>query len=165
VAFGLASCTSTASGIHLKLSKSYTSYSRSTPGPKSYINKRWNSEEAKGPSAVQQNLDQAFAARLRSGQPKPTIGAQHSQSAPSWRKRPPSRIPPKAATTTLEGEDEDRRSSHTDSIAYSMARTVRTQQEITRKRRPPWTGCPGHSQPTTRELLRTHTTTTTNNHV
>jgi hypothetical protein len=38
----LASCTVTASGTHPKISKSYISYSRSMPGPKSYINERLN---------------------------------------------------------------------------------------------------------------------------
>ena len=42
VAFGLASCTITVSGTHPKIFKSYISYSRSTPGPKSCINKRSN---------------------------------------------------------------------------------------------------------------------------
>jgi hypothetical protein len=42
VAFGLASCTVTASGTHPKISKSYISYSRSMSGPKSYINERSN---------------------------------------------------------------------------------------------------------------------------
>jgi hypothetical protein len=63
-----------------------------------------------------------------------------------------------------EGEVEDGRNSHADSTAYSMARTSHTQQEIAQKRRTPGTECPGHSQPTTRELSRTHTTTNNNNH-
>jgi hypothetical protein len=59
-----------------------------------------------------------------------------------------------------EGEAGDGRSSHADSF---MARTARTQQEIVLKQRPPRTGCPDHSLPTTRELSRTHTTNNNNN--
>jgi hypothetical protein len=62
-----------------------------------------------------------------------------------------------------EGEAGDGRSSHADSTACSMVRTMRTQQEIVQKRRPPGTGCPEHNQPTTRESSCTHTTTTNNN--
>jgi hypothetical protein len=42
-------------------------------------------EKAQGPSAVQQNLDQAFAVRLRTGQPQSAAGAQYSQPAPRRR--------------------------------------------------------------------------------
>jgi hypothetical protein len=63
-----------------------------------------------------------------------------------------------------EGGAGDGRNNRVDFTAYSMARIVHTQQEISRKQRPPGTGCLEHNQPTTRELSRTHTTTTNNNH-
>jgi hypothetical protein len=46
VAFGSVSYTVTASGTHLKTSKSYISYSRSTLDPKSYISERSNLRES-----------------------------------------------------------------------------------------------------------------------
>jgi hypothetical protein len=59
----------------------------------------------------------------------------------------------------------DGRSNRIDITACSMARIAHTQQGIARKQRPPGTGCPERNQPTTRELSRTHiTTTTTRNH-
>jgi hypothetical protein len=61
-----------------------------------------------------------------------------------------------------DGEAGDRRSSCADSTACFMARTARTQQEIVQKRRPPVTGCPEHSRPTTRDSSHTHTTTNNN---
>jgi ADP-ribosylglycohydrolase len=45
-----------------------------------------------------------------------------------------------------------------------MAKTTRTQQGIAQKQRPLGTGCLGHNQPTTKELSRTHISTTTHNH-
>jgi hypothetical protein len=46
---------------------------------------------------------------------------------------------------------------------YFMAKTAHTHLEIAQKQRPPRTGCPEHSQPTTRESSRIHTTTTSSN--
>jgi hypothetical protein len=63
-----------------------------------------------------------------------------------------------------EGGAEGGRSNRTDFTACFMARIAHTQQEIARKQRPPGTECLEHNQPTTRELSRTHTTTTNNNH-
>jgi hypothetical protein len=62
-----------------------------------------------------------------------------------------------------EGEVEDGHSSRADSTVCFMARTARTQQEIVQKQRPLGTGCPEHSQTTTRGSSRTHTTTNNNN--
>jgi hypothetical protein len=46
--------------------------------------------------------------------------------------------------------------------ACFMAKTAHIQQGIAQKQRPPKTECLGHNQPTTRELSRTHITTTHN---
>jgi hypothetical protein len=59
---------------------------------------------------------------------------------------------------------EDGRSSHTDFTACFMVKTVRIQRGTARKRRPPGTGCLRRNQPTTQELSRTHTNTTSHNH-
>jgi hypothetical protein len=118
------------------------------------------SEKTQGLSAVQPNLDKAFAARLRTGQPQSATGAQHSQPAPRWRGHPPLEIPPRAAAMA----PGDGRNNHTDIIVCFMARNAHTQQVIVRKQRPPGTGCLEHNQPTTRELSRTHIITTTHNH-
>jgi hypothetical protein len=93
------------------------------------------------------------------GQSQSPKGAQHSQSASSRRDFSSSGIPPKAAATAPEGEARDGHSSRADSTVCFMARTVRTQQRIVQKPRPPGTECPEHSQPTTRGPSRTHTTT------
>jgi hypothetical protein len=58
----------------------------------------------------------------------------------------------------------DRRSNHANITACFMSKTARIQQGIAQKQRPPGTECLGHNQPTTRELSRTHITTTTHNH-
>jgi hypothetical protein len=121
-------------------------------------------EKAQGPSTVQPNLDQAFAVRLRTGQPQSAAGAQHSQPAPDRRGRSPLGISPWAAVMTREGGARDGRSNHTDFTACSTVKIAHTQQEIARKQRPPGTGCLEHNQPTTRELSCTHTTTNNNNH-
>jgi hypothetical protein len=64
--------------------------------------------------------------------------------------------PPRAAATELAVGAEDGRSSRADSTACSTAKTARTQQGTTQKRRPPEIGCLGHNQPTTQELSHTH---------
>jgi hypothetical protein len=71
--------------------------------------------------------------------------------------------PPRTAVMAREGGAKDGRNSHTYFTACFMARIAHTRQEIARKQRPPGTGCLAHSQPTTRELSRTHTTTNNNN--
>jgi hypothetical protein len=58
----------------------------------------------------------------------------------------------------------DRRSNRADITACFTAKTTRIQQGIAQKQRPPETKCLGHNQLTTRELSRTHITTTTHNH-
>jgi hypothetical protein len=58
----------------------------------------------------------------------------------------------------------DGRSNRADITACFTTKTACTQRGIARKRRPPGTGCLGHSPPTTKELLRTHINTTTHNH-
>jgi hypothetical protein len=72
--------------------------------------------------------------------------------------------PPRAVATIRVVGARDRRNSHADITACFMAKTARTQPRIARKRRPPGTGCLGHNPPTTQELSRTHTKTTTHNH-
>jgi hypothetical protein len=71
--------------------------------------------------------------------------------------------PPRAATMAREAGAEDRRSNRIDFTACFTAMIVHTQQGIAWKQRPPSTGCLEHNQPTTRELSRTHITTTNNN--
>jgi hypothetical protein len=58
----------------------------------------------------------------------------------------------------------DGRSNRADITSYSMARIAHTQQGTARKQRPLGIGCLERNQPTTRELSRTHITTTTHNH-
>jgi hypothetical protein len=58
----------------------------------------------------------------------------------------------------------DGRSNRADFTACFTARTAHTQQGIAWKQRPPETRCLKHNQPTTRELSRTHITTTTHKH-
>jgi hypothetical protein len=58
----------------------------------------------------------------------------------------------------------DGRNNHTDITACSTVKTVCTHGGITRKQRPPGTGCLGHNPLTTKELSRTHINTTTHNH-
>jgi hypothetical protein len=55
-------------------------------------------------------------------------------------------------------------SNRADFTACFTTKIAHTQQGIARKRRPPGIGCLEHNQPTTRELSRTHITTTTHNH-
>jgi hypothetical protein len=64
--------------------------------------------------------------------------------------------PPRAAETELVVGDKDVRSSRADFTVCSTAKTARTPQETTQKRRPPETGWHGRNQPTTLELSRTH---------
>jgi hypothetical protein len=52
------------------------------------------SEKAQGPSAVQSNLDKAFAVKLQTRQTQSAAGAQHSQPAPHRQGRSPSGISP-----------------------------------------------------------------------
>jgi hypothetical protein len=56
-------------------------------------------------------------------------------------------------------------SNRTDFTACFTAKIARTKQGIARKQRPPGIGCLEHNQATTRELSRTHITTTNNNHI
>jgi hypothetical protein len=65
-------------------------------------------------------------------------------------------IPPRVAAMELVVGAEDGRSSRADFTVCFTAKTVRTQQGTTRKRRPRGTGCLGRNQPTTQELSRTH---------
>jgi hypothetical protein len=58
----------------------------------------------------------------------------------------------------------DGHSNRADITACFMAKTARTQHGIAWNQRTPGTGCPGHNQPTTKELSRTHINTTTHNH-
>jgi hypothetical protein len=59
---------------------------------------------------------------------------------------------------------EDGHNNRVDFTVCFTARIAHTQQGIVRKQRPPGTECLEHNQPTTRELSRTHITTTTHNH-
>jgi hypothetical protein len=54
------------------------------------------------------------------------------------------------------------RSNHANITACFTTKTARIQQGTAQKQRPPETECLGHNRPTTRELSRTHTTTTHN---
>jgi hypothetical protein len=72
--------------------------------------------------------------------------------------------PPRAAAMARVVGDGDGRSSRADITAYFTVKTARTQPRISRKLRPPGTGCLGHNLPTTQELSRTHINTTTHNH-
>jgi hypothetical protein len=58
----------------------------------------------------------------------------------------------------------DGRSNRAYITACIMAKTERTQRGISRKQRPPGTGCLGHNELTTKELSHTHINTTTHNH-
>jgi hypothetical protein len=64
--------------------------------------------------------------------------------------------PPRAAATELMVGAGDGRSSHADFTACSTAKTARTLQGTTQKRRPPETGCLRCNQPITLELSHTH---------
>jgi hypothetical protein len=102
-------------------------------------------------------MDEAFAARLRSGRPQSAAGAQHRQPAPRWRgPSPPGVSPPRAAGTELVVGAGDVRSSRVDFTACSTAKTAPTLPETAQRRKPPETGWHGRSQPTTLGLSHTH---------
>jgi hypothetical protein len=65
--------------------------------------------------------------------------------------------PPRAAETKLVVGAGDAHSSRVDFTACSTAKTASTLQETAQKRRPPETGWHERNQPTTLELLCTHT--------
>jgi hypothetical protein len=73
-------------------------------------------------------------------------------------------IPPRAAAMARVVGVEDGHSSRAGFTAYFTAKTARTRRGTARKRRPPGTGCPGRSPPTTQELSPTHINTTSRNH-
>jgi hypothetical protein len=94
----------------------------------------------------------------RSQQQVHNIANQHPAGEAACRQDYPPRA---AAMARVVGAG---RSNRTDITACFSAKTARTQRGITRKRRPPGTGCLGHNPPTTKELSRTHINTTTHNH-
>jgi hypothetical protein len=157
VAFGLASFRATASEIRPEISRSYTSYSKNTPDPKS-------STSAK--SSLRGNLktlhSPAVRGRgLRRQTPVGTAAISNRYttsptSTPLARPLASRSIPPRAAETELEVGAWDVRSSRTDFTACSTAKTACTPQETAQRRRPPETGWHGRNQPTTLELSRTH---------
>jgi hypothetical protein len=101
-------------------------------------------------------VDEAFAGRLRLGQPQSAAGTQHRQPAPRWRGPSPPRVSPRAAEMELVVEARDVRSSRADFTACSTVKTACTLQETAQRRRPPETVWHGRNQPTTLELSRTH---------
>ena len=109
-------------------------------------------------------MDKAFAVRLRSGQPQLAAGAQHSQPAPRWRGRSPSRLSPQGRGNGTRGWGRGRAQQprryyclfHGEDCAHPTRDCPET--------KPLGIGCLGHNPLTTKELSRTHINTTTHNH-
>jgi hypothetical protein len=101
------------------------------------------SEETQRHSTVQPHVDEAFAARLRSGRPQSAASAQHRQPAPRWRRPSPPRISPQGHGNGARGRGRGRAQQP-------------TKPETAQRRRPPETGWHGRNQLTTLELSRTH---------
>jgi hypothetical protein len=167
VAFGLASFTATASGIHPRTSRSCISCSKNMPDPKSSTSARssprGNLKTLRSPAARGRDLRSQTLAGTAAISSRCTTSPT---STPLVRPLAAKIIPPRAATTELVVGAEDGRNSRADFTACFTTKTARTQQGTTRKRRPPEIGCLGRNQPTTQELSRTlinnshnHTTT------
>jgi hypothetical protein len=146
VAFGLVSCTVTASGTHPKTSKSSISCLKSTPDSKSSISARSSLKESQRTlrSPAEHGQD------LRSQTPVVTT-AVSSRCITLPTSTPPAKplavkiIPPRAATMAHVVGVGDGRNSRAYTTACFMVRTARTQPGIAQKRRPPGTGCLGHN--------------------
>jgi hypothetical protein len=157
VAFGLASFTATALGIHLRTSRSCISCSKNMPDPKSSTSAR------SSPRGNPRTLC-SLVERGRDLHSQTSVGtaAVSSRSITSPTSTPLVRplaakiIPSRAEAMELVVGAEDERSSRADFTVCFTAKTVRTQQGTARKRRPPGTGCLGRNQPTTQELSHTH---------
>jgi hypothetical protein len=165
VAFGLASCTVTASGTHPKTSKNSISCLKSTLDPKSSTSARSSLKES--PRTLRSPAE--HGQDLRSQTPVATAAVSSRciilpTSTPPVRPLAVKIIPPRATAMTRVVGAEDGRSSCTDFTACFTVKTARTQRGTARKRRPPGTGCLGHNPPTTQELSRTHINTTSHNH-
>jgi hypothetical protein len=155
VAFGLASFTATASGIHPRTSRSCISCSKNMPDLKSSTSARssprGNPRTLRSPAECGQDL--------HSQTPVGTTAVSSRcitspTSTPLVRPLAAKIIPPRAMELVVGAEDG--RNSRADFPVCFTAKTVRTQQGNARKRRPPGTGCLGRNQSTTQELSRTH---------
>jgi hypothetical protein len=165
VAFGLASCTVTASGTHPKTSKNSISCLKSTPDPKSSTSARSSLKEnprtLHSPAKHGQDLHSQTPVRIAAVSSRCII---LPTSTPPERPLAVKIIPPRAAAMARVVGAEDGRSSRVDFTACFTAKTARTQQGTARKQRPPGTGSPEHNPPTTQELSPTHINTTSHNH-
>jgi hypothetical protein len=165
VAFGLASCTATASGTHQRTSRSSINYLKNMPDPRNSTNarssRRGNPRTLCSPAKHGQDL--------RSQTPVGTAAVNIKcttlpTSTPLVRLLAVKIIPPRAAAMARVVGVEDGHNSRAGFTAYFTAKAARTRRGTARKRRPPGTGCPGHNPPTTRELSPTHINTTSHNH-
>jgi hypothetical protein len=157
VAFGPASFTATASGIHPGTSRSYISYLKNMPDPKSSTSAksslRGNPKTLRSPAAhgrgPRRQTPVETAAISSRCTPSPT-------STPLARPLTARSIPPRATETELAVGAGDMRSSRADFTTCSTAKTACTLQETAQRRRPLETGWHGRNQPITLELSRTH---------
>jgi hypothetical protein len=165
VAFGLASCTVTASETHSKTSKNSISCLKSTLDPKSSTSARSSLKESprtlRSPAAHGQDLRSQTSVGTAAVSSRCII---LPTSTPPVRPLAVKIIPPRAVAMARMVGAEDGHSSRVDFTAYFMVKTACTQRGIARKQRPPGTGCLEHNPPTTQELSRTHINTTSHNH-
>jgi hypothetical protein len=157
VAFGLASFTATASEIRPGTSRSYISYSKNTPDPKSSTSAksslRGNLKTLRSPAVRGRGL------RRQTPVGTAAVSSRYTKSptsTPLARPLAARSILPRVAKTELVVGAGDVRSSRADFTACSTAKTACTLQETAQRRRPPETGWHGRNQPTTLELSRTH---------
>jgi hypothetical protein len=156
-AFGPASFTATASGIHPRTSRSCISYLKNMPDPKS-------STSAKSSLRGNPKTLHSPAARGRGPRRQTPVGTAaisrrcttSPTSTPLAKPLAARNIPSGPRKTELAVGAGDVRSSRADFTACSTAKTARTLQETAPRRRPPETGWHGRNQPTTLELSRTH---------
>jgi hypothetical protein len=156
-AFGLASFTATASGIHPRTSRSCISCSKNMPDLRSSTSARssprGNPRTLCSPAGRGQDLRSQTPVRTA------IVSSRYTTlptSTPLVRPLAAKIIPPRAAVTEPVVGAEDEHNSRAVSTACFTAKTVRTQQGTARKRRPPGTRCLGRNQLTTQELSRTH---------
>jgi hypothetical protein len=146
-AFGPASFTATASGIHPRTFRSCISCSKNMPDPKSSTSARSSPREnprtLRSPVGRGQDLrSQTSVGTAAVSSRYTTLPTSTSLVRPLAAKIIP---PPKAAATELVVGAGDERNSRAISTACFTAKTVRTQQGTARKRRPPGTGCHGRN--------------------
>jgi hypothetical protein len=146
VAFGLASFTATASGIHPRTSRSCISCSKNMPDLKSSTSAR--SSPKGNPKTLRSPAERGRDPRSQTLVGTAAVSSRCTTSptnTPQVRPLSAKIIPPRAAAMELVVGAEDGRSSRADFTACFTAKTARTQQGTARKRRPPETGCLGRN--------------------